>query len=98
MSRLEGKVCVVTGASGGIGAATVERFQDEGATVVGVDLLPDAPGNLSIVADVTDEDAIHDLYLRVREQYGHIDVLFNNAGISPVADASVPYKTVFTSV
>ena len=81
MSRLAGKVCVVTGASGGIGAATVQRFQDEGATVVGVDLLPDAPGDLSIVADVTDEDALHDLYLQVRKAYGHIDVLFNNADV-----------------
>ena len=49
MSRLARKVCVVTGASGGIGAATVARFQDEGATVVGVDLLPDGPGDLGEV-------------------------------------------------
>jgi len=89
MSRLARKVCVVTGASGGIGAATVKRFQDEGATVIGVDLLPGAPGDLSIVADVTDEDAVHDAYEQVREQYGRIDVLFNNAGISPIDDASV---------
>ena len=89
MSRLARKVCVVTGASGGIGAATVERFQDEGATVVGVDLLPDAPGDLSLVADVTDEDAVHDAYAQVRQEFGRIDVLFNNAGISPVDDASV---------
>ena len=89
MSRLARKVCVVTGASGGIGTATVERFQDEGATVVGVDLLPDAPGDLSIVADVTDEDAVHDAYAQVRQEFGRIDVLFNNAGISPLDDASV---------
>ncbi len=89
MSRLARKVCVVTGASGGIGAATVERFQAEGATVVGVDLLPDAPGDLSVVADVTDEAAMRDLYARVREEYGRIDVLFNNAGISPTDDGSV---------
>ncbi len=89
MSRLSGKVCVVTGASGGIGAATVQRFQDEGATVVGVDLLADAPGDISIVADVTDEDAVHDAYMQVRARYGRIDVLFNNAGISPLEDASV---------
>jgi len=89
MSRLARKVCVVTGAAGGIGAATVARFQEEGATVVGVDLLPDAPGDLAIVADVTDEDAMRDLYARVREEYGTIDVLFNNAGISPPDDASV---------
>jgi NAD(P)-dependent dehydrogenase (short-subunit alcohol dehydrogenase family) len=89
MSRLARKVCVVTGASGGIGAATVTRFQDEGATVVGVDLLPDGPGDLSLVADVTDEAAMRDVYARVREEYGRIDVLFNNAGISPTDDASV---------
>jgi NAD(P)-dependent dehydrogenase (short-subunit alcohol dehydrogenase family) len=96
MSRLSGKVCVVTGASGGIGAATVRRFQDEGATVVGVDLLADAPGDLSMVADVTDEDQIHDLYVQVRKAYGHIDVLFNNAGISPVDDGSVLDTSVET--
>jgi NAD(P)-dependent dehydrogenase (short-subunit alcohol dehydrogenase family) len=96
MSRLAGKVCVVTGASGGIGAATVQRFQDEGATVVGVDLLDDTPGDLSMVADVTDEDQIQELYVQVRKAYGHIDVLFNNAGISPVSDASVLETTVDT--
>ena len=46
--RLEGKVCVVTGAGGGIGAATVAAFQREGATVVGVDLLDGAPGDLAL--------------------------------------------------
>jgi len=89
MNRLARKVCVITGAAGGIGAATVTRFQEEGATVVAVDLLPDAPGDLSVVADVTDEAALRDLYARVREEYGRIDVLFNNAGISPTDDASV---------
>jgi NAD(P)-dependent dehydrogenase (short-subunit alcohol dehydrogenase family) len=87
--RLEGKVCVVTGASGGIGAATVALFQREGAKVAGVDLNPDAPGDLSVAADVTDEGQVTDLYARVRAELGHIDVLFNNAGISPTDDASV---------
>jgi len=89
MNRLARKVCVVTGASGGIGTATVARFQEEGATVVGVDLLPNGPGDLSIVADVTDEAAMRDVYARARDEYGRIDVLFNNAGISPTDDASV---------
>jgi NAD(P)-dependent dehydrogenase (short-subunit alcohol dehydrogenase family) len=87
--RLEGKVCVVTGASGGIGAATVALFQREGAKVAGVDLNPDAPGDLSLTADVTDEGEVTDLYASVRAQLGRIDVLFNNAGISPTDDASV---------
>jgi len=82
-------VCVVTGASGGIGAATVELFQREGARVAGIDLLADAPGDLSLEVDVTDEQQVRDALARVSEEYGRIDVLFNNAGISPNDDASV---------
>ena len=87
--RLEGKVCVLTGASGGIGAASVELFQREGAKVVGVDLLADTPGDLALVVDVTDEQQVIDMYKQVRDDFGRIDVLFNNAGISPTDDASV---------
>jgi NAD(P)-dependent dehydrogenase (short-subunit alcohol dehydrogenase family) len=89
MSRLERKVCVITGAAGGIGSASAHRFMEEGATVVGVDLADDSPGDLALACDVTDEDAVAGLYSRVREQYGRIDVLFNNVGISPLDDASV---------
>jgi NAD(P)-dependent dehydrogenase (short-subunit alcohol dehydrogenase family) len=87
--RLEGRVCVVTGANGGIGAATVELFQREGATVVGVDLLADSPGDLALQADVTSEEQVRDTFERVRSDCGRIDVLFNNAGISPNDDRSV---------
>ncbi|HEY1509690.1 MAG TPA: SDR family oxidoreductase [Solirubrobacteraceae bacterium] len=87
--RLEGKVCVITGAAGGIGAATSELFTREGAHVVGVDLREHSIGELALQADVTDEAAVAALYDRAREQFGHVDVLFNNAGISPTDDASV---------
>ncbi len=87
--RLDGRVCVVTGACGGIGAATVERFQREGAKVVGVDLRDDSPGDLALQADVTSEQQVSELFARVRAEYGRIDVLFNNAGISPNDDVSV---------
>ncbi len=87
--RLQGRVCFVTGASGGIGAATVELFQREGARVAGVDLLPGSPGDLALEADVTDEQQVRDALDRVREEFGRIDVLFNNAGISPNDDGSV---------
>jgi NAD(P)-dependent dehydrogenase (short-subunit alcohol dehydrogenase family) len=87
--RLEGKVAVVTGAAGGIGAATVEAFQREGAKVVGVDLLDGAPGDLAMAVDVTDELAVQQMYQEVAEQLGRIDILFNNAGISPEDDTSV---------
>ncbi|MGZ4171316.1 MAG: SDR family oxidoreductase [Solirubrobacteraceae bacterium] len=89
MSRLSGKVCVITGAAGGIGGATAAVFEREGAQVVGVDLLEHSVGELSLTADVTDETAVSELYARVRRELGRIDVLFNNAGISPNDDASV---------
>jgi NAD(P)-dependent dehydrogenase (short-subunit alcohol dehydrogenase family) len=89
MSRLDGKVCVITGARGGIGAVTAELFAREGARVVGVDMLEGSPGDLSLQVDVTDEQQVIDMYARTREQFGRIDVLFNNAGISPTDDASV---------
>ncbi len=89
MSRLHGKVCVITGARGGIGAVTAELFAREGARVVGVDMLEGSPGDLSLQVDVTDEQQVVEMYARTREQFGRIDVLFNNAGISPTDDASV---------
>jgi NAD(P)-dependent dehydrogenase (short-subunit alcohol dehydrogenase family) len=89
MSRLEGKVCVITGAASGIGAKSAERFAAEGAKVVGVDLAPGAAGELSLQADVADEQGVIDMYAQAREAFGRIDVLFNNAGINPTDDGSV---------
>ena len=83
MGRLDEKVCVITGAASGIGAETAKLFKEEGATVVGVDLSENAEGDLPIQADVTDEEQVKGMYARTREEFGHIDVLFNNAGISP---------------
>jgi NAD(P)-dependent dehydrogenase (short-subunit alcohol dehydrogenase family) len=92
--RLEGKVCVITGAAGGIGAATAAVFAREGARVVGVDLLEHDVGELSLQADVTSEESVAATYLRVRDEMGRIDVLFNNAGIGPPEDASVLETTL----
>jgi len=89
VARLEGKVCVVTGASSGIGAESARLFMDEGATVAGVDLRDDGVGTLRLAVDVADEHQVAGLFARVRAEFGKIDVLFNNAGISPSDDASV---------
>jgi NAD(P)-dependent dehydrogenase (short-subunit alcohol dehydrogenase family) len=89
MARLDGKVCVITGAASGIGAETAKRFKEEGATVVGVDLSENAEGDLAIQADVTDEEQVRGMYARAHDEFGRIDVLFNNAGISPPDDVSV---------
>jgi NAD(P)-dependent dehydrogenase (short-subunit alcohol dehydrogenase family) len=94
MGRLEGKVCVITGAASGIGAETARLFGAEGATVVGVDIDEGPVGELTIHADVTDEDQVRDMYARTRDEFGHIDVLFNNAGINPNDDASVLITSV----
>jgi len=87
--RLDGKVCVITGAASGIGADAAVRFAEEGARVVGVDLAEVAGVDLSVVADVADEAAVEALYSQVRERFGRVDVLFNNAGINPTDDTSV---------
>jgi NAD(P)-dependent dehydrogenase (short-subunit alcohol dehydrogenase family) len=89
VGRLDGKVAVITGAAGGIGAATAQLFRSEGATVVGVDLVESDLANDSVVADVTEDAAVKGLYARTRARHGRIDVLFNNAGISPPDDVSV---------
>ena len=89
MGRLDDKVCVVTGAASGIGAETARRFGEEGAIVVGADLRDDGIGDLAIAVDVSDERQVADMYERVIDRFGHIDVLFNNAGISPLEDSSV---------
>jgi NAD(P)-dependent dehydrogenase (short-subunit alcohol dehydrogenase family) len=94
--RLEGKVCVVTGAAGGIGRASAERLAAEGARVVGVDLVDHDVGDLSLGADLTREDEVREAYRRAAEEMGRIDVLFNNAGLNDPEDGSaleVPLET-----
>ena len=86
--RLADKVCVITGAASGIGAASARFFAAEGALVAGVDLDPISDVELSIQADVTDEDQVREMYERVIDRLGRVDVLFNNAGINPSEDTS----------
>ncbi len=86
----------MTGACGGIGAATVAAFQREGARVVGVDLAPGAPGEISLQLDVTEEREVIEMYETAVRELGRIDVLFNNAGIAPTDDGSVLETTLDT--
>ena len=87
--RLEGKVCVITGAASGIGAESARLFMAEGAKVAGADVSGGAIGDLTLEVDVTDESQVAEMYERVSDELGSIDVLFNNAGINPSDDTSI---------
>jgi 3-oxoacyl-[acyl-carrier protein] reductase len=82
--RLKHRVCLVTGAAQGIGAATVARLAAEGAIVVAADLRgAEVPGAaLSLAMDVTDRAQVDAAVARVLAAHGRIDVLVNNAGIT----------------
>ncbi len=92
--RLKDRVCVVTGAAGGIGVACAEAFEREGARVVGVDMREHSVGTLSLQVDLSDEQGVQSMYAHARSELGRVDVLFNNAGISPKNDASVLETTL----
>ena len=91
--RLAGKVAVITGAASGIGLAAATRMRAEGATIVVGDIDPAAGGSVAddlaglfVPVDVSDEDAVNNLFDTAVQAYGRVDIAFNNAGISPPED------------
>lgn len=84
--RLEGSVALVTGAASGIGAATVGRFEDEGAMVAGFDIGPRPSGPTFAAGwhgvDVTDEDAVVTAVSEVIASAGPITALVQAAGVA----------------
>jgi NAD(P)-dependent dehydrogenase (short-subunit alcohol dehydrogenase family) len=83
MGRLADKVCIVTGAGSGIGRASAALFAEHGAVVIPADVEASSSEVMHWV-DVTDEASTIELARAVVDQYGRIDVLFNNAGIAGV--------------
>lgn len=95
MGRLDGKVCVITGAGSGIGQASARLFGREGARVVVADIDVAAaektvagigPAAAAEQVDVTDQAQTEALAKRVVDRFRRIDVLFNNAGVAGVGD------------
>ena len=82
MRGLAGKRVLVTGGTSGIGAATAERFAEEGAQVWILGRTADPRAPRSIVADVADAAAVARAFERMDAEAGGIDVLINNAGVS----------------
>ena len=91
--KLQGKIAIVTGTSPNIGGGIAQGLADEGATVVCVDVVPENAEQcadwikgrggtaLGVTCDVTDEAQVEAMVARVRDTYGRVDALVNNAGI-----------------
>lgn len=88
------RIAVVTGAAGGMGRAIVNRLLDDGLHVVGVDInttallgmSADLPDFTPEACDLTDAEAIFDLFERITRKFGGVDALVNNAGTCFMSD------------
>ena len=97
MGRLDGKVAVITGAAGGMGREAALLFCEEGAQVCVADVdgaaaeqtASEARDAFALQVDVSDGDSVRRMYDETARRYGGVDVLYNNAGISPADDASI---------
>ena len=99
--RLANKVAIITGSAGGMGQAAAGLFAQEGASVVVTDVnvaagedtvkgIRDAGGKAIFVkANVANEDEVKAMVETAMDTFGHVDILYNNAGIMPTDDGSV---------
>lgn len=94
MTKLDGKVAVITGSARGIGFAIAKQYATAGSMVVIIDLSKESvdnavkelkkinPNITGYAADVTDAEGIESIFKTIHKELGHIDVLVNNAGIT----------------
>ena len=107
MGKLEGKVAVITGGNSGIGLATAKEFKEEGARVVITgrdqqtldDAVREIGGDvLAVRSDTSSLTEIDKLFATVKEKFGHIDVLFVNAGVGKFAPVEDVTEELFDSI
>jgi NAD(P)-dependent dehydrogenase (short-subunit alcohol dehydrogenase family) len=97
LGRLDGKVTVITGAGGGMGRDAAVLFSEEGAQVCVADIdleaaertASEARDAFAVRVDVADPESVQAMFAATVDRYGGIDVLYNNAGISPADDDSI---------
>lgn len=95
MSRLQGKVAIITGGANGMGRLACEKFAEEGAKVVVADLDQTAVDEVAasigdaavgVAVDVRDPEQVRAMVAAAVDSFGGLDVLYNNAGVSPGDD------------
>ncbi len=108
MGRLDGKVSIITGAANGMGRLAAQRFAEEGSAIVVADLDPDAvaevtkglidAGHRAAAAptDVREPEQVEAMVRVAVDAFGGLDVLYNNAGVSPGDDDTPEVTTVDT--
>jgi len=107
MGKLEGKVAVITGGNSGIGLATAKEFKEQGARVVitgrdqqTLDVAKREIGGdvLAVRSDASSLTEIDKLFAGVKEEFGHIDVLFINAGVGKFSPVEAVTEELFDLV
>ena len=101
MSRMSGKVVFLTGGGGALGQVSAELFAHEGAEVTVIDavkvkaeetahrIIANGGKAIALHANITDESAVRVATETTIQHWGHLDTLFNNAGIMPHQDESI---------
>ena len=110
MKKFENKVVAITGGGSGLGKLSCEMFAAEGATVCVIDINAQTAGAVAesiisaggkakaFAADITNESAMEKLFAEIHDAYGRLDVLFNNAGISPIGTVTTTSYADFRKV
>ena len=104
MGKLDGKVAIATGATSGMGRATAKLFAKEGAKVVVTgrneerakevvdDIKAEGGEAIYVIADMSNLDDVKNIFDATMDEYGTVDILFNNAGMlsmSPLMDLTI---------
>ena len=104
MGKLDGKVAIVTGATSGMGRDSAKLFAAEGAKVVITgrneerakevvdDIKAEGGEAIYVIADMANLDDVEKIFDATMEEYGTVDILFNNAGMlsmSPLMDLTI---------